>query len=278
MRFRPHSDLAWLGPKSGAAYFAPLGRSSSRMTRISKALFLVACELAGTVLIAYRLSGGLLTAGHSPNLQQPISAPEGVSLRTKDGGLINGDLYGMGNRGVVLAHGGRFNKESWQKQAQELAKAGFRVLAIDFRGYGNSRGPGQGDIFTAPLHLDVLAAVHYLRDKGAKSVFAIGGSLGGGAAADAAIAEPGQIDRLVLLGATPQGPPEKLKVRKLYIMTRNDTSGDGPRLPGLQAHFDKAPDPKELIILEGSAHAQFIFGTEQGERVMLEILRFLSKP
>jgi esterase/lipase len=176
----------------------------------------------------------------------------------------------------VLAHGGRFNKESWQKQAQELANAGYRVVAIDFRGYGDSRGPVQGDIFTAPLHLDVLAAVHYLRDKGAKSIFAIGGSMGGGAAAS--IAEPGQIDRLILLGATPQGPPERLKVRKLYIMTRDDTSGDGPRLPGLRAHFDKAPDPKELIILEGSAHAQIMFETEQAERVMREIFRFLSAP
>ena len=187
-------------------------------------------------------------------------------------------MTGVQTCALPISHGGRFNKESWQKQAQQLAKAGFRVLAFDFRGYGDSRGPGQSDIFTAPLHLDVLAAVHYLRDRGAKSVFAIGGSLGGGAAADAAIAEPGQIDRLVLLGATPGGPPERLTVRKLYIMTRDDTSGDGPRLPGLRAHFEKAPEPKELIILDGSAHAQFVFGTGQGERVMLEILRFLAAP
>ncbi len=256
----------------------PLGGSSSHMTRISKALLLVACESVGTVFIAPRSSVGLPRVGHSPLVQHAIRPAERVSVQTQDGGLIYGDLYGVGDRGVVLAHGGRFNKESWGKQAQELAKTGFRVLAIDFRGYGDSRGPGQGDIFTAPLHLDVLAAVHYLRNRGVKSVSAIGGSLGGGAAANAAIAEPGQIDRLILLGATPEGPPEKLKVRKLYIMTRDDTSGAGPRLPGLRAHFDKAPDPKELIILEGSAHAQFIFGTEQGERVMLEILRFLSAP
>jgi pimeloyl-ACP methyl ester carboxylesterase len=240
---------------------------------------MVACEfVVAAVFIAPCSSVELLGVGDSPLVQQAIRPPERVSFRTQDGGLIYGDLYGVGDRGVVLAHGGRFNKESWKKQAQELAKAGFRVLAFDFRGYGDSQGPGQGDIFTAPLHLDVLAAVHYLRNRGAKSVSAIGGSLGGGAAANAAIAEPGQIDRLILLGATPQGPPEKLKVRKLYIMTRDDTSGDGPRLPGLRAHFDKAPDPKELIILEGSAHAQFIFGTDQGDRVMLEILRFLSGP
>jgi pimeloyl-ACP methyl ester carboxylesterase len=248
------------------------------MTRISKTLLLVACGFVGAVGIGTCSSAQQVGDGHSLHEQRTIEVPERVGIPTQDGGLIYGDLYGAGYRGIVLAHGGRFNKESWKKQAQALAKAGFRVLAIDLRGYGESRGPGQEDIFTAPLHLDVLAGVHYLHKIGAKTVAAIGGSLGGAAAANATIAEPGQIDRLVLLGATPTGPPEKLTIRKLYIMTRNDTSGDGPRLPGLRAHFDKAPEPKELIILEGSAHAQFIFETDQGERVMLEILRFLSAP
>jgi hypothetical protein len=36
--------------------------------------------------------------------------------------------------------------------------------------------------------------------------------------------------------------------------------------------------PKELIILAGSAHADFLFQTDQGERVMREILGFLSAP
>jgi hypothetical protein len=31
-----------------------------------------------------------------------------------------------------------------------------------------------------------------------------------------------------------------------------------------------------MIILEGSAHAQYLFATDQGERVMREILKFLS--
>jgi len=254
-----------------------LGRLSSHMTRISKRLLLTASAFVLSVFIAASSSVRPVSKTQGSEVQ-PIRTTERVHFPTQDGGLIYANLYGLGDRGVVLAHGGRFNKESWEKQAQELAKAGFRVLAFDFRGYGDSRGPGQEDIFTAPLHLDVLAAVHYLHESGAKTVSAVGGSLGGGAAANAAIAEPGQIDRLVLLGATPEGPPETLKVRKLYIMTRDDTSGDGPRLPGLRAHFDKAPEPKELIILDGSAHAQFIFGTEQGERVMREILRFLSAP
>jgi len=206
------------------------------------------------------------------------AAPTPVRLATEDGGLIHGDLYGTGPRGVVLAHGGRFNKGSWAAQARELAAAGFRVLAIDFRGYGDSTGPGTSDIFTAPLYLDVLAGVRHLRATGATTVAAMGGSLGGSAAADAVIAEPGAIDRLILLGSTPDGDPEKLVVRKLYIATLDDTSGDGPRLPGLRAHFDKAPEPKTLILLEGTAHAQFMFQTDLAGRVMREILQFLSAP
>ncbi len=206
-------------------------------------------------------------------------AQERVSFPTQDGGLVYADMYGKGDRGVVLAHGGRFNKESWEKQARVLATAGFRVLAIDFRGYGQSRGPGQSDIFTAPLHFDVLAAVRYLRKTGAKAVSVVGGSLGGGAAADASIqSEPGEIDRLVLLAATPDGPPEKLKGRKLFIVARDDADGAGPRLPRIRAQYEKTPEPKELIILNGAAHAQFLFQTDQGERVMREILRFLTAP
>ena len=104
--------------------------------------------------------------------------------------------------------------------------------------------------------------------------------MGGGAAADASVeAEPGEIDRLVLLGSTGGGKPEKLKGRKLFITSRDDLGpGDKPRLPRIRADYERAPEPKELVILDGSAHAQFIFGTDQGERLMREILRFLSEP
>ena len=177
----------------------------------------------------------------------------------------------------MLAHGGRFNKESWEKQARILEGAGYRVLAFDFRGYGKSRGPGDSDPMSAPLHLDVLAAVRYLRHTGAKVVSVIGGSMGGAAAGDASIeARPGEIDRLVFLGAAPNGPADKLKSPALFIVARNDASGDGPRLKGIQAQFDNAPQPKELVILEGSAHAQYLFQTDQGDCVMREILRFLK--
>ena len=140
-------------------------------------------------------------------LARGTAAQKPVSFPTEDGGEIYADVYGEGGRAIVLADGGRFNKESWEKQARALTSAGFRVLALDFRGYGKSRGPGQSDPLSAPLHLDLLAAVRHLRKTGAKSVSVVGGSMGAGAAGDASIASrPGEIDRLVLLGgAQPSG-------------------------------------------------------------------------
>jgi dienelactone hydrolase len=210
-------------------------------------------------------------------LSVAAAAQKTVSFPTEDGGEVYADVYGGGDRGIVLAHGGPFNKESWEKQARTLAAGGFRVLALDFRGYGKSRGPGQSAPMSAPLHLDVLAAVRYLRKTGAKSVSVVGGSMGGGAAGDASIASrPGEIDRVVFLGSAPNGPADKLKSSSLFIVARDDANSDGPRLPGIRAQYEKAPEPKELIILDGSAHAQFLFQTDQGDRVMREIVRFLS--
>jgi pimeloyl-ACP methyl ester carboxylesterase len=213
----------------------------------------------------------VLVGSHAAAAQKTVSFP------TSDGGVVFADLYGTGAKGLVLAHGGRFNKESWSKQATQFVAAGFRVLAIDFRGYGKSHGPGDKDPLGAPLQLDVLAAVGYLKQLGVKSVSIVGGSMGGGAAGAASIAsQPGEIDRVVMLGSAPYGPAEKLTSASLWIVARDDTSGDGPRLPGIQAQYEKAPEPKKLTVLDGSAHAQYLFQTDQGGRVMEEILHFLT--
>ena len=205
-------------------------------------------------------------------------AQQQVSFSTQDGGVVHADVYGSGDRGLVLAHGGRFTKDSWTEQMPAFLNAGFRVLAIDFRGRGQSRGP-QSKSGEEGAEYDVLAAVRYLRKTGAKTVAIIGASFGGEAAADASIdAEPGEIDRLVLLAAWTDRPPEKIKGRKLFIVARDDANEDGLRLPRIRANYEKASGPKELLILDGSAHAQFLFATGQRDRLLREILRFLSQP
>ena len=77
---------------------------------------------------------------------KPESSVNQVTFSTEDGALIYADVYGKGDRGVVLAHGGRFTKESLGPQAPSLVNAGFFVLAFDFRGFGKSHGPGDSDM------------------------------------------------------------------------------------------------------------------------------------
>lgn len=241
------------------------------------------------------LGGNSFTIGREPpyNPRMPIlrallltlvvsaatAAQQSISFSTEDGGRICADLYSQGASAVVLAHGGRFNKESWRDQARLLVSEGFRVLAIDFRGFGCSTGPGQADFDNAPFENDVLAAVRYLKAHGAKTVSVVGASFGGGAAGDASIKSvAGEIGRIVFLGAAPNLSAEKLKSRALFIIARDDGNDAGPRLPRIRAQYERAPQPKELIVVDGSAHAQFLFQTDQGARVIHEIVRFLSTP
>ena len=210
-------------------------------------------------------------------LSVAAAAQKTVSFPTEDGGVVYADVYGAGDRGVVLAHGGQFNKESWDKQARALVAVGFRVLALDFRGYGKSRGPAQSDpLGTPPLYFDVLASVRYLRNTGAKSVSIVGGSMEGAAAGDASIASrPGEIERVVFLGSAPDGPADKLKSSSLFIVARDDADGAVPRLP------ESAPNAKSSPT-KTADHPRWLrtlavpLPTDQGDRVMHEIIRFLS--
>jgi dienelactone hydrolase len=181
-------------------------------------------------------------------LSVSAAAQQTISFPTRDGGLVFGDLYGKGERAVVLAHGGRFTRQGWDAQAKEDRR------------------------------FDILGAVNYLRKNGARFVAVVGGSMGGDYAAEAAELEPAAIDRIVLLGAGAYTPLRAMPGRKLFILAREDNDGAGPRLPRIRTQYEQAREPRQMILLEGSAHAQFLFQTDQGERLMREILRFLSAP
>jgi pimeloyl-ACP methyl ester carboxylesterase len=215
-------------------------------------------RLARIILVA------LLLSAMAPTGSATAADFREVSFNASDGAKVYANLYGQGDHAVVLAHGRVFNKESWDAQAKELVKSGLLVLAIDFRGYGKSTGEGGYDA----MYADVLGAVYYLRRSGAQRVSVVGGSMGGGAAAQASVkSEEGEIDRLILLAAAPPAESAKLKGRKLFIVSRGDDFA-----PAIQKAFEQAAEPKQLVLLEGSAHAQHLFKTDQGPKVM-ELIR-----
>lgn len=220
-----------------------------------------------TVLAGLALAGCAAKAGTG----------ERLSLASADGVPIGGRLYGEGRHAVLLVPGGHGVGETWHGQAGRLAAAGFRVLAINYRGRGDGGGGVPPDDEKA--HLDVIGAVRRLRADGAEHVSVIGASWGGWAAGTAAIAEPGLIDRLVLLGHSPFEHPERLGGRKLFIVAAEDRIGSGRlRLDSIRDQHARAPEPKQLIVFPGAAHAQFLFLTAQAQRLEAEILRFLAAP
>ncbi len=194
---------------------------------------------------------------------------EEISYSSADGGTVYGNLYGAGQHAVLLAHGAVFDKESWDGLAQELSAAGYQVLAIDFRGYGNSTAGSAGNA----LYQDVLGGIRYLHDAGSAQVSVIGASMGGGAVGQAAVVtEPDEIENLILLAAVPIATPERIQGRKLFIVSRGDSLRSA-----VEDQFARAVEPKELTVLAGSEHAQHIFrSSRRGEELTAAIMAWLA--
>jgi len=100
-------------------------------------------------IITLAITVSALAFSSAGGKQSASDPPEQVSFSTKDGGLIYAHLYGKGDQGVVLAHGGRFNKESWEKQARALAKADSAFWLSISAASANRKAPAR-PIFSAP--------------------------------------------------------------------------------------------------------------------------------
>ena len=229
-------------------------------------------RLAGStrkILAALSIMSALLAiALGATDASRAAEPPKEVAFATRDGGQIHAHLYGEGPHAVVLAHGAVFDKESWQALARRLNDDGCQVLALDFRGYGRStHGEQEG-----ALWLDVLGAAEYLRREGARRVSALGASMGGGAVGQASVEAPeGTFDKVILLAAAPIADPERMKAASfLFVVSHEERL-----LPQVRQQFELAPEPKRLEILEGSAHAQHVFRTDQADVLTELIVDFL---
>jgi len=196
--------------------------------------------------------------------------PESVVFYTEDSGKITADLYPAGKRAVVLAHGAVFNKESWAPLAKKLVHSAITVLAIDFRGYGASK-PGSK---TYALEQDITGAITYLHSLGYDTVSVLGASMGGGAAARAAVqAGPGQIDRLILLSPVPIKNPQQIHARRIFYIASKEEG----LAASVQNQYERAPQPKKIYWIKGTAHAQHIFKTGRADELTRLIVDLLKK-
>ncbi len=97
-------------------------------------------------------------------------------IETRDGTKLYVKVWGEG-RPVILIHGWPLSSDSWDPQAFELAKAGYKVISYDRRGFGRSDQPWNGyDYSTLTDDLsDVMKATNATND-----ATIVGFSMGGG--------------------------------------------------------------------------------------------------
>ena len=160
-------------------------------------------------------------------------------------------VWGEGDRGAVLAHGAAYDAASWREQAERLAESGVVVLAVEDTSAQS-----------------VAEAAGYLEEeRGVRDVTLIGASAGTAGVLGAAEEDQGLVGGVILLSGT--GEVSGLgEYPKLFV------ASEGEGLAGeVRSMAEEAPGSRnEALILPGDAHAQAIFETGQGERLMRAII------
>jgi pimeloyl-ACP methyl ester carboxylesterase len=114
---------------------------------------------------------------------------------------------------LLLVHGWPETKRIWWRNIEPLARAGFRVIAPDLRGFGES-GIAPDGFEDVPSHSRDLAAL--LDDLGVATCVAIGGDLGGAIIQDFSRRFPERVSRLVIFNS----PLPYLKEKMAGLRTR----------------------------------------------------------
>jgi 3-oxoadipate enol-lactonase len=115
--------------------------------------------------------------------------------------VLRHDIDGPpGAPAVVLLHSSVADRRMWQPQWAPLLGAGFRVVRVDFQGYGQTPAPVE-------MYDNAADVVEVLDHLGLERVSVVGASFGGRVGQELAARWPDRVDRLVLLCAARAGHP-----------------------------------------------------------------------
>ncbi len=136
-----------------------------------------------------------------------MSTPRPVQYSGVDGIILAGDEWNDGSAEstarptILMLHGGGQNRHSWKNTGQILADRGFRVVAVDTRGHGDSDRAPEADYALESLTGDVLHVI----DQIGTPVVLIGASMGGLTGIMVADeAGPEKVTKLVLVDVVPR--------------------------------------------------------------------------
>ena len=213
-----------------------------------------------------RATGAITLGPLTHRCLTPEERARGGYLWTRDGVALAAVTLGQGTTGVLLGHERAHNLCNWMPFARELAARGYRVLAIDFRGFGAShvRRPGHPDdarpprTFRRRLERDVEAGIAELRRLGAKRIILAGASMGATAMLSAAAQNQDQVTCVVsvsgptvLDGMDLRRLVPRLHIPVLFLASQRE----GPFTEAALAMYRAAPSRhKRLVLARGYGH------------------------
>jgi non-heme chloroperoxidase len=120
-------------------------------------------------------------------------------FQTRDGRLALSVFGPEDGRPIVFLHGGGQTRHAWSRSASLLGERGWRAIAADLRGHGDSDWTGK--YLLADFAGDVVELAHAQREK----PVLVGASLGGLSSLLANATEAGEVSRgLVLVDIAPR--------------------------------------------------------------------------
>jgi uncharacterized protein len=256
-------------------------------------------KYAGRLLFAYIVVGVLLMSFQDrliffPTRGGQVAGPGvDLKLRAQDGTALHARYIDHPGAQYTLLyfHGNAGNLENRSELLEMFAGFGAHVLALEYRGYGQS----EGDPSEAGLYLDARAAYDWaLARAPAKKLVLLGESLGGGPACE--LASTREVGGVILLSTFtsvadmaahtfPWFPVRwivrtrfdnlakipKIRAPKLIIHSRTDEVVPfemGPRL------LAAAAEPKTALWLDRGGHNETFYS--QGQQVTNAVKAFLQ--
>jgi pimeloyl-ACP methyl ester carboxylesterase len=172
---------------------------------------------------------------------------------------------------VLLVPGFTGSKEDFIAVLEPLAKAGYRVVALDQRGQFESPAADDDTAYAVPaLAQDVMAAAAAVSDR---PVHLLGHSFGGLIARTAAQADPTALRSLTLMSTGPAPLPPGRRIMELRMLLAAIAETDLPTIWALRGELER--EAGEVVLppdIEDFLRRRFVANCPRGLRVMAEAL------
>ena len=151
-----------------------------------------------------------------PGTPEPMHIWKGA-----DGLEIAGDAWGpKTGRHVFLLHGGGQTRHAWKGAGETLAEAGYRAIAFDARGHGDSAWASSAEDYSGDKMVEDLIAL--IASEGAEKPALVGASMGGGTSLLATGFGHVNAAALVLVDIAPQVEPEGVAKIQAFMDQKPD--------------------------------------------------------